>query len=413
MKQKLPSRILRLLRSMKFGIFLLFLILLLSILGTVLPQGYEKSYYFTKYPPFIAKIIQAWKLNDLYSSGIFIVSFGILAINLILCSIFRFGRIINKLKKVPQISSMNLLETQEFEDQNLDEEEILKQTFQTYGMKGTYQYNTEETIYYATKNKIGYFGSWILHLGVLVVILFYALGHSTYFSESIYGVTETIQAINGTSYQAKLKDFKIDYREDGSIKQYTSFVELLDRDGKILKASKVSVNHPMRYKGYTFYQTSYGWAANCKIVKEGEELLNHTIYERTSVKLPDKDMAVYFNRFYPDFKAVNRNFVSLSDQPNNPAILYMLFYRGEVVQMNITKPGEIIQWNDYEITIDSPQRYSYLDVNKMRGQAGALFGTLLIMVGIILVFYFKPVRIGILLGKGKFHIYSDQIVLRK
>ena len=58
--------------------------------------------------------------------------------------------------------------------------------------------------------------------------------------------------VTALPFSISLKDFTIDYYEDGcSPKQYTS---TLDIDGKELHTS---VNHPCRHKGYRIYQSGY------------------------------------------------------------------------------------------------------------------------------------------------------------
>ena len=43
----------------------------------------------------------------------------------------------------------------------------------------------------------------------------------------------------------------------GPIKNFHSTIDVVDNDGTVLQDRSVAVNHPFRYKGYTFYQAGY------------------------------------------------------------------------------------------------------------------------------------------------------------
>lgn len=393
---------------MKFGIFLLILIMLLAMMGTMIPQGQNETLYITRYHPMIANTILFLGLDNVYQSLLFGIVFITLSINLIMCSTIRLGNIRKGLKREPRLESMNLVETYKLEHVNFENKHFIKDIFHKYGFSNYQKSTIQENLYVSTKNQIGYFGSWLLHLGILLVILFYAYGQITYFSEAVYGIPGTMQEIPGTEYKAKIQDFDIQYREDGSIEQYISQIEMLDDKKNTLTSSTVSVNHPMRFQGYTIYQTSYGWATNCKVEKDGDGLLEDVLYEKTTLKVPDEDIAIYFNKFFPDFAASSRGMVSLSDQLNNPVVLYTLFYNGEIVKMDVIPSGEMIQWNDYRISIEDPQRYTYLDVNKMKGKVGAVIGSIVFIIGLIFVLYFKPKKMLVRLEGDKLYIYQEK-----
>lgn len=365
-------------KSMKFGILLLILIIILSLIGTF--------------------------RADIYNSILFGALFIMLTLNLIMCSIVRFKNIIIKLRANPRIDTMELVAVE-----NIDSSDSVSITvdkiFRKYGFYGYIQDKTRNDIYYSVKNKAGYFGSWLLHLGILLIIIYYAYGHITYYSESIYGIPGTIQQLKGTEYKVKINDFKIDYDDNGVIQQYTSNIEFLDDTGESLKSAYTALNKPMRFEGYAVYQTAYGWASGCNVTIAGKNILEDVIYEKTSLNLPHDNITIYFNAFYPDFVASSQGFTTVSDQLNNPVVLYSLFYRGEIVKMDIVPMGEVVKWNQYEFVLHSPERYTYLDINRMKGQIGAAIGALSLTIGIILVFYLKPNKMIIQLEDGKLHVY--------
>lgn len=394
-------------KSMKFGIALLLMIMGVSIIGTVLPQGMDEHFYISNYSAAMSKLIFLLGFDNIYDTKIFGALFFMLVINLSMCSIFRIKKITKIIKTKPKADTMKLVEVEGF-DVNESKNCTIYNTFRKHGFKKYSQDIQNTDTYYSIKNKTGYFGSWFLHFGILLVIVCYAYGHITYFSEGFYGVPGTVQSIKGTDYYARINNFNIEY-EEGAVKQYTSDIELIDGTGKPLKSSQVAVNDPMRYKGYNFYQTGYGWTVKCNVLKKGNVVLQDTVYEENSLNFSAENIGIYFNKFYPDYASSSAGFSSLSDQLNNPVVLYAVLYMGNVVKMDIAKVDDIIKWNEYEFIFHSPQRYTYLEVNKMNGQSGAALGAILVIIGLMFVFYCKPSMMMICIEDEKIYVYKSLI----
>lgn len=405
MTHKSFKKIIMFVRTMKFGITMLVLIMLLSIVGSVVPQRQNEHFYGSLYPEVSFKLITGLKLDNIYNSALFGILFLLLVINLSMCSIFRLGKIIKKLKVKPSINSMEFISEENLKtNESLDNK--ICQVFKKNGFN-TYSMDTNSDTYYAIKNKAGFFGSWFLHFGILLVIVFYFYGNITFFSEGVYGVPGTVQSLKGTEYKVLINDFKVDYNSDGSVNQYTSHIEVLDESENKIMNSNTSVNSPMRFKGYTFYQTSYGWAAGLSVFKNGNKVFEDIVYEKTIFNAPEENIAIYFNNFYPDFALTQNGLVSLSLQLKNPVALYSFYYMGDVVKMNVTAMDEKVKWNEYEFIFHNPQHYTYVEVNKMNGQIGAMIGALLILLGLLIAFYLKPLTMAIKTEENNLYVYRS------
>ena len=59
----------------------------------------------------------------------------------------------------------------------------------------------------------------------------------------------------------RVEDFAIEYRSDGSVKQFVTQMVVEDLDGKKLSEKTMSVNQPLRFGGVTAYQTDWSMAA--------------------------------------------------------------------------------------------------------------------------------------------------------
>ena len=78
----------RYLQSMRFGLLLLGLIAACSVIGTVIPQGREISWYAQTYKSYHG-IMLLLKLNDVFHSWYFQSLLALLGLNLTLCSVLR------------------------------------------------------------------------------------------------------------------------------------------------------------------------------------------------------------------------------------------------------------------------------------------------------------------------------------
>jgi len=260
------------LKSMKFGLILLGILCLISVIGSVVPQGREEAFYLSTYSPLWSQLIISFKLYDIYHSGGFIVLFLALSLNLFLCSTIRFKNVINKMKKLSLSPTKAQLKspvnTENFSSTNNINDIFMRQGFKNINHKK----DNSVDIYYSTKNKIGYLGSWLIHVGILLIIVFYGYGQYTFIDTAVYGVPGSTQEVEGTDYIMNIHDFDIVYRDDGSVQQYITQGTLTDKDGNSLVSQEIYVNNPMRYNGYTFYQHSTGWASEINVYKNGESL---------------------------------------------------------------------------------------------------------------------------------------------
>ena len=73
---------------MRFGLLLLGLIAACSVIGTVIPQGREISWYAQTYKSYHG-IMLLLKLNDVFHSWYFQSLLALLGLNLTLCSVLR------------------------------------------------------------------------------------------------------------------------------------------------------------------------------------------------------------------------------------------------------------------------------------------------------------------------------------
>ena len=96
------KKLLSFIRSMKFGILLMVIIALLSVVGTIIPQGKEFSWYVQTYQNYHGWILML-KLYDIYNSWYFQLLLILLVVNLTLCSLIRIRAVVKAKAKEKEL----------------------------------------------------------------------------------------------------------------------------------------------------------------------------------------------------------------------------------------------------------------------------------------------------------------------
>ncbi|WP_297281693.1 cytochrome c biogenesis protein ResB [uncultured Anaerococcus sp.] len=377
--------------SMKLGIILLIIIAMLSVIGTLIPQGYSEQYYLQNYPHMLHEIILAFGFDHLFSSWWYILLTAILLLNLFLCSITRFKPIINRVKNNPDIE--NKIHSNNYKLINTKEVDI-EGFFKKLGFNNIKETNIDDRdVKYQFSNKIGYLGSWITHLSIIIIIIAFAYGRHFGFEEFVYGVPGTVLNLENSNYQIQVDDFDINFRDDFTVEQYKTDLTILE-DGKVIDKGKTLVNHPYRNKEFNAYQNSTGWAVDSILYKDDKYLSDKTLYKSDIYVEDDKKIALQFVDFYPDFDETNPMHPrTKSPFLNHPVMLYALFYDGERVDMGLVHMGDQIEYEEYAFLVQNPQMFTLLQVTKDPATKFALAGGILLMIGLFLAFYINPKEI--------------------
>lgn len=381
------KKILKSFYQMKTGIILLVVIALLSIIGTVIPQGNPEEFYLHSYSNFWAKLILACDFDKVYSSWWFILLTVLLLINLFLCSVNRFKIIFDKSFNDPELRP-RLKNYQSWTRVKDDDLSIFKKlnirTYKKTEIEG-------KDVYYAFDGKIGHMGSWLTHLSLIIIILAFAYGWYQGFEEFIHGVPGTVMELTNSDYKIKVDQYDVMFREDYTVEQYITSLSILDKDNKEVDKGVAMVNKPFRFKDFNVYQNSTGWAYDALLFK-GEKLFeDRLMYKGDVFVADDKKIALQFVDFYPDFDEESM-MKPRTKSPflNHPVSLYALYYDGIRVDMGLNHPGDPIKWEDYTFVIRDPQMFTLVQVARDPATPIALLGAALLMLGLFLAFYVNP-----------------------
>jgi len=193
------------LASTRTGLTLIAAVAVSALLGTLLPQhpgGLEglRAQGYAKGSP----LLDAFGLYDVYRAPWFVVLLGLLMLSLFSCTLRRTRRLLRARRK-PVIIIASL----------------------------------------------------VAHYSMLLVMVGALLGSVAGLSDMIYLVEGETAPVPGADFAIRLDRAEERYNPDGSVRDWYSYVTVIE-DGREVMQYVIEVNRPLQYKGFAFYQSSFG-----------------------------------------------------------------------------------------------------------------------------------------------------------
>ena len=391
------KKIWRFLGSMGFAIGLLVVLAAACVGASFVTQGQSAAWYEQVYGAGAARLILGTGLDDAFHSWWFLTLTAFLCGNLLLCNLVRLKPLIARTRREADPAAA-LAGPYDRSAEGVADPLPLFERLRLPKPKGCEVEGRR--VLFSGKNRLGLWGPWVCHLGILLLILGFTLGQLTHREWTVYGVPGDTKPIGDTGYFLTIDDFEVRLREDDTVSQYVARVTVFrGPQGSTTVpdslSATVSVNHPARLYGFKVYQNSTGYAARVSVDEAGTPLQTQVVCAGEGIEIADAPgLRVFLNAFYPDFylePGVGPR--TLSGRMNNPAYLYSITYEDRMVGMNYWQEAEDpITVNDYSIVFSEPQNYTLLQVKADRFQGLALLGGLITMLGLLLAFYLLPVR---------------------
>lgn len=383
--------------SMKTGLVLLGIVALVSGVGTLIPQE-------SLDPEGAQAVAEIWRtlgFTHIYTSPWFQFLLGLLCINLIVCSVQRFGGIYRltfnpeppiEITGVPQKISTKI-SGQDGGVLRQRAQEVLKKR----GFRITQLEKEGKWSFTAQKNRMGNWGSFITHISFVILVLGALIGSLSGFKGYMMageGSVIPIQEID--VYKGQVKEnfmVKINSVEDrilpnGERDNWYTDLSIIESGAEVQRKS-ISVNHPLTYKGITFYQSSYAPGALFTVEMNGEKF---------PVALQNGG-----GNFY-NAPGTNLYLVlaAMKAGPQESVILYQVFDETKQVKMGQLTPGQSENIEDaYTLTFDKATGFTGLQVKADPGVWVVWLGSGLLMLGLLLSFYWRPVRISGIMDMNK------------
>ena len=341
---KYLKKIYRFLKSMPLAIALLVIVAAVCGAASAVQQNQTAEWYKAQYGEQVGTLICSFHLDDAYHSPWLMALSACLCLSLLMCNLTRVRGLIRRTRQ-------------------------------------------------ADEGKAGIWGAWVCHLGILVLVIGFVAGQAALKEYTVAGLPGETHPLGDTGMQVTIRDFTIDWRDDGSAGQYTADITVSDGQGRT-ESGQASVNHPAALCGYEFFQNSAGWAADVTIMRSGAVLQQATLCVGESIELAD-DPGIYiqFLQFYPNYDGESGAASPMAAAyPEHPAYHLRLYDRFGMEGDVVLEEGRQMNLNRHAITFSHPGNYTLLVAKQDRFEWVVMAGAALILAGLVIAFYLKKVK---------------------
>ena len=403
--------------SVRLTIVLLLTLAATSIIGTLIPQNQEPAAYFQAFGGSLYRLFDLFGLFDMYHSGWFQLLILLLTINIIVCSIDRMSanrRILFVRKPSFNLARYrNLKSKQKFKDDRSTDQ--LKEVCQAY-IKRHFRHRQVETTdhgyaIYGEKGRWTRFGVYMVHLSVVLLLIGGLIG-------SIFGFDGWVNIPEGESasriqlrsqaqmiqldFEIRCDDFDVSFYDTGVPKEFRSALTILEQGREVLKKD-IIVNDPLRYKGISLYQASYGQLPSDKLVLSFTSAKTGMIYTRNAgvnqtVTLPEKLGTFVLKELRAAAKFgdhdIGEAYIGVLTPPNgDPQEIFLPLRFPSFDKM---RKGQVVI-----AVVDQVQRYyTGLQVAKDPGVWVVYVGFILMIIGCYITFFMQHQQICVELASG-------------
>jgi len=401
------------LSSLQLTIGLLIILAVASIFGTVIPQNISPEEYLKIYQVSTYRILKILGFLDMYHSVWFVFLLALLSLNLMVCS----------LKRLRQ--TLRFFSSAADRDEKQWETLSPSRKFSLKGSPAQYLAHFKEALsrvlnppqvrenpsayyFFAEKGKFARLGVYFIHLSILIILGGALIG-------SFYGFRGNVNIIEGQGaervvlrngqhiklpgFGVHLEKFHVSYYPTGAPQEFKSILTIVEEDKKVL-TEPILVNHPLTYKGITFYQSNYGLAGVERVTlmvkdrESGKEIqVPVSVGQKTAI--PESSTSLFLTRFLPDFQGMGPAFQVVLSDSNSPPMNFWLF-------QNHPEFGER-RTGRYRLSIKEiePIYYSGLQVTKDPGVWLVWLGSSLMIVGFYLTFFVVHRRVWLRLTENR------------
>lgn len=399
-------RVIKTLRSRRYAVTFIILIIISLVLATTIPQRNRVSeaewFHFRSNYPELVKIIKTTGLDHIYTTWWFLTIVGLFSLNIGLNLSERVRFSFRQFHDERQIGASQI------------ETMPLKSRISTTRINGSIWEQVEDILkgfryrvkryadgLFATKGRIGYWWVPMFHGGLLIILLGVLVS-------GVFRFSATFEISEGQQFHGRdedflnrwyglvkhrpkmdfiltLKKYRVEYWDVKRPKLYQSIIEIKDKDG-IVFTRVVEMNKPLRYRGYSFYQTKYwGYSALFGLMKR-----NGHDEERGYVNLPyqadysGKTLKQDFIIPGPGFQAF------LEYEPSESGIISMEIKDGlKTVYTGRLKKEETVELNDRRLKFYGIVKWTGMYVSSDPGVVVVYIGfALLVLSSLGMVFIY-------------------------
>jgi len=418
--------------SVKLAIVLLIIITIASVVGTLIPQQRSLSEYVARYGQ-LANLFNRFQLTKLYQSWWFISLLFLLTLNILICTLTRFPSKLRKAlqpKLIKERKNILVLKIKDSFRKNwslVKTKEELKKELSSRHYRLKEEVKENKAFFLARKRTLGLFGVDFVHLGILIILAGGIISGLGGFRKNLTFSEGEVLDIPEAEFKLRLDKFETEYYPDGSVRDWKSTLTVIE-NGKLHLSKTIEVNHPLSYKGFVFYQSSYGWdwtnpSVEIWVKKRKDPSFLRKIEMKVGerMRLEGENIQISVLHFIPDFVINERNEITTrSLEPNNPAA----FIEGWEGDEKILSGWIFSKFPDFarirseketdlffELKNFKASQFSVIQAAKDPGVNFIWVGCTFLMIGLAFAFYWPTREIKIILEEiqGKTEIIAGGI----
>ncbi len=415
--------------SRKLAVTLIILIVLLSIIGTHIPQRSQlkSDVYNTWKTNHLgeAQVYETLGLTDLFSSVIFLGAVLLLFINTLFCTKNMLTAAIRKMevrfhKKeyISRLENTTLIRISKGQDSAIS---IISSELRACG----YKVSQEENRIHAEKNRIGTFGTSIFHLCILFIIL-----------SSLYGTTgrmegdmrlvegQTLSEDHGNymyinegplffenhqKFNITLEKIYPDFYDESNTARGVAGKLVITRDGEEVKTDLVYSNNLMTYQGYTFLGNVNGLAPLLVLRNPDGSVISGS-YITASDTDDSRRYVAMFDIGDTGLEGglmvyMTSNLTSLNiaeeDVEQIPVMFLKIFDRGTEIFDGRLGLNDAVQIGDKYLVFSDIKYWSNFYIVKDDGTVPVYAGFALMTLGLMVMFFVVPKKIWVEISKDE------------
>lgn len=407
--------------SLKLTMFLLISLAVISIIGTVIPQGTPPQEYLAQISPAKIKLYKTVGFFDMYHSWWFILLLYLLTVNLIACSIKRLPHIwkiitepVTLLSDSLERSLASVATIKSPDDPAVLKERVLAFLTAEFAAPAVTEADGAWHLF-AQKTPWCRLSVYFVHLSVIIIFIGAMIG-------SLFGYKGFVNISEGESvskvmlrsekeldlgFSLRLEQFSVAKYSNGAPKEFKSILTVLENGKPVpdYTNARVIVNDPLTYKGITFYQSSYGNAGNYFFTVsdlDGKNPVSLAVAGQSSVNLPDgsslhvleatKDVS----QFSPELSGPAAQVeLHTADGKAESFVVYANHPELNLQHAQQHGAGPVIHYKGAQ-----ERMYTGLQVAKDPGVEVVWLGCLLMVVGIYAAFFMSHRRIWVRIQGG-------------
>jgi cytochrome c biogenesis protein len=267
---------------------------------------------------------------------------------------------------------------------------------------------------------------YLVHLSVILILIGAIIG-------SFFGFKGFVNIIEGDSveyvelrnqpahthkdlgFTVNCDKFSVDFYENGTPKEYTSEIRF-SIDGETVKQGLLMVNHPLTFKGITFYQSSYGSipgnSAHLIISQKNKAIESSVVHAEKGepLSLPNGDGEFQLAEVIEDFMRLGPAVSILIKPPEGDIIQFWIFKNHDSIKQKMPdfferyakmNPSIFAPYTFALADIETGSYYTGLQVNKDPGIFFVYLGFFVIVVGLFITFFSSHRRIWISISESQ------------